>query len=223
MTTELKHVKFKGHLVSPLLPACRRNHRAQLPSPSRPRDFSKSDEIARFKERAHKVRLDRVHRLWEECCLFWCKLPTHLRRAPHQNTRKGLVLLLQLNPVLGMAPNISMETNVRLKLLLKSFRSLLGSRTYLQPTTSLSKETPARNAAPAMPWPGPVATRTWQERQAHQPPDTNWWPEQDLEHCRWAEMFSSHPPVPAECLHTLTPIPAVAAPGVSSQRPWGER
>lgn len=156
MTTELKHVKFKGHLVSPLLPACRRNHRAQLPSPSRPRDFSKSDEIARFKERAHKDRLDRVNRLWEERCLFRCKLPTHLRRAsswaaPHQNTRKGLALLLQLNPVLGTAPNISMETNVRLKLLLKSFRSLLGSGTYLQPTTSLSKETLACNAAPAMP------------------------------------------------------------------------
>lgn len=62
----------------------------------------------------------------------------------HQNTRKELkLLLLQLNPMLGMAPNISLETSV-IKLLLESHSSqaardgLSGSGTHLKPTTSSS-------------------------------------------------------------------------------------
>lgn len=59
-----------------------------------------------------------------------------------QNTRKELKLLLQLNPMLGMVPNISLETSIIIKLLLKSHGSqaawdgLSGSGTHLKPTTS---------------------------------------------------------------------------------------
>lgn len=78
---------------------------------------------------------------------------THLRRAIsyptlHQNTSKELkLLLLQLNPTLGMAPNISLETRM-IKLLLKSHSSqaaqdgLSGSGTHLKTTTSSSPADP---------------------------------------------------------------------------------
>lgn len=54
------------------------------------------------------------------------------------------MLLLQLNPMLGTAPNISLETTVIIKLLLKSYGSqvaqdgLSGSGTHLKPITSSS-------------------------------------------------------------------------------------
>jgi len=86
----------------------------------------------------------------------------YLRRAvswpiPQQTTRKELTLLLQLNPMLGTAPNISLETSMIIKLLLKSYGSqaaqdgLLGSGTHLKPTTSSSPtEIPSSNTAPAV-------------------------------------------------------------------------
>lgn len=117
----------------------------------------------------------------------------------------SLTLLLQLNPVPGMAPNISMETNVIIKLLLKSRcsrtalrkqdlaptdHSLLSKRdSHLQHSTSSGSqplEMPGKHILPL-----PSGKFTDQHCWAQMPSLSN-----NLSRMGWR--FSSHPAVPPE-------------------------
>lgn len=206
MTTELQHAQFQGHLVSPLLSFCK--------SLSRPRDLSKFDDIA-CTPKKHTTKTDLMQQTDHGNSFIYANVtsppPSTLAKPsaglslPKAPAWSSLTLLLQLNPVPGMAPNISMETNVIIKLLLKSRRSrtalrkqdlaptdhsLLSKRdSHLQHSTSSGSqplEMPGKHILPL-----PLGKFTDQHCWAQMPSLSN-----NLSRMGWR--FSSHPAVPPE-------------------------